>query len=1313
MNKSGIFKDFTNLYQVSKTLRFELKPVGQTLEHIEAKGLISEDEERAEKYKKAKKLIDEYHKKFIHEALSYVDFVIEKKDKDDGEPKIRNLLEEFFSLYKQKEDVTQIQKELRQTIIKCMQNHTEFSSITKGDSTLFKGKKEDTSKLEALLDTLSESFWQESGISSKEEAKEIIKSFSQFTTYFTGFHENRKNMYSTEDQGTAVSHRLVNENLPMFIDNLGTYEKIAKTLPAEMSKMQNNFSKIFPELNMQHIFTLDYYKHVLTQDGIDTYNFLIGGFSKEGREEKIKGLNEYINLYNQTQKDKKQRLPRFKKLYKQILSDRGSLSFIPEAFEHDQEVLDAVEKFYGMYYEHIQDPAEESAISLAQLLQEMPNYNLDGIFIKNDTGLTYVSKDVYGHWQSIENAWNQEYDQQFTGRNQFSEGYFNNRTKAYKAYKSFSVSEIETLMSQVEPENQGKLVTYLQHIGNHDGKNLMEHIQEKYHVVQHLLTSQYDHNKNLSQEDKEVAKIKDFLDSFKELQLFLKPLLGAGNEPEKNERFYGVLLPIWQELDKVTPLYNKVRNYMTQKPYSKEKFKLNFENNGKFLGGWVDSKTDKSDNGTQFGGYLFRKKNSINEYDYFLGVSADTKLFRYDTQVAVNDQSDFERLDYYQAKSASVYNNLYKGDNSYIQEKEMLLVFLRDFVNESLDKNLRNDKNISKKETPSSCFKYLEENYPEEYTKILENFEFNNINKRIISGLKVAIKSLVRRVPHAKNFLEKSYTVFTEIMTDIELLTKEKVFNYFPVSQEEIDKIMSREKKTLFLFKILNKDLLFEEMYVKGLRQSRGKENLHTLYFKTLMEGNNSVFDIGTGEIFYRRKSINDTIPEGGHHAKELKDKFSYPIISNRRYRVDKFQFHISISMNYQATGKPKMNDLVNNTLRAAEDYHVIGIDRGERHLLYISVIDTYGNIVEQRSLNTIEYEINGQQLAKNYQALLHDREKKRDLARKSWNTVENIKELKAGYLSQVVYQVAELVVKYNAIVALEDLNFGFKRGRFKFEKQVYQKFEKALIDKLNYLVFKHAKEGEAGHVLSALQLTNKFESFQKLGKQSGILYYIPAWNTSKIDPTTGFVNMIDTRYTSVAKAQEFFQKFESITYNSEGYFEFQADYEKFTNRAYGTVQNWTICTYGDRIKTYRNKDDGQWKSDPVDITITEELKMLLTQYGIKYQHGENLQNAIAERSEKDFFTQLMYLLKLTLQMRNSRTGTDVDYLISPVKNGKGEFFDSRKEKAGLPKDADANGAYNIARKGLMLIERIQNSEEGDELNFAISNEDWLKYAQK
>ena len=43
------------------------------------------------------------------------------------------------------------------------------------------------------------------------------------------------------------------------------------------------------------------------------------------------------------------------------------------------------------------------------------------------------------------------------------------------------------------------------------------------------------------------------------------------------------------------------------------------------------------------------------------------------------------------------------------------------------------------------------------------------------------------------------------------------------------------------------------------------------------------------------------------------------------------------------------------------------------------------------------------------------------------------LKELgEEGYISQAVHKICELVVKYDAVIAMEDLNFGFKKGRFK-----------------------------------------------------------------------------------------------------------------------------------------------------------------------------------------------------------------------------------------------------------------------------------------
>ena len=142
---------------------------------------------------------------------------------------------------------------------------------------------------------------------------------------------------------------------------------------------------------------------------------------------------------------------------------------------------------------------------------------------------------------------------------------------------------------------------------------------------------------------------------------------------------------------------------------------------------------------------------------------------------------------------------------------------------------------------------------------------------------------------------------------------------------------------------------------------------------------------------------------------------------------------------------------------------NVIGIDRGERNLIYISVINNKGNIIEQKSFNLVNnYD---------YKNKLKNMEKTRDNARKNWQEIGKIKDVKSGYLSGVISEIARMVIDYNAIIVMEDLNKGFKRGRFKVERQVYQKFENMLISKLNYLVFKERKADENGGILRDISL--------------------------------------------------------------------------------------------------------------------------------------------------------------------------------------------------------------------------------------------------
>lgn len=1271
--------ELTGLYSLSKTLRFELKPIGKTLEHIESKGLIAQDEQRAEEYKKVKDIIDRYHKKFITMCLS--DFKFEQ-----------NSLETYVALAedtnRDEKAFDEIKKTLRKQIVETFKKGGSYSDLF---------------KKELIQKHLPE-------FVSDEEEKKMIANFSKFTTYFNGFNENRKNMYSDEDKSTAIAYRLIHENLPMFVNNMKSFSRIADSdVHQHFTEIESSFSEYLGVEHLEEMFQLDFFSETLTQEQIAVYNHIIGGRALEDGT-KLKGINEYVNLYNQQHKDS--RLPLLKPLYKIILSDRVALPWFPsEEFASDEEMIRAINETYNTLKEVLSIDGDSS---LRSLLLNISSYDIKHIYIANDLGLTDISQQMFGQYDVYTSAIKQELREKNapTAKERRNPELYDERiNKLFKSAKSFSIEHLNSLV-----DSEHTIQNYYKHLGAYDRNgeqrvNLFTQIEMAYVAAKEILSGKHG---NISQSDAETAIIKGLLDAFKSLQRFIKPLLGNGEEADKDNEFDAKLREAWNTLDIVTPLYNKVRNWLTRKPYSTEKIKLNFENNGKLLSGWVDSKTEKSDMGTQYGGYIFRKENEIGEYDYYIGISSDTKLFRAGGNLHCG-KGIYERLDYYQIKSQTILGSSYIGN--YEQDARALLAALKNRVSVL---GLDNSITPTAEEKVPTYLKRLKRTNAEAYQAMFNDGKvvkaYENMKYHILETL-----ASLSRVPAAIELSTHKELDIDELRDKIDNLPS-KSFGFFPVSSDSIKDANNREEKPLFLFKISNKDLSYSTTYSKGLRKSRGKENLHTMYFKALLGMVQGVYDIGTGEVFFRSQTENLSEKTARHKAngailnknklnKKKTSIFPYELVKDKRFTENKILFHLSIIANYSKPKKYDVNSQVLDIIRNGGIKHIIGIDRGERHLLYISLIDLKGNIVKQMTLNDIVNEYNGNTYATNYKNLLAEREGNRTEARKNWKKIENIKDIKKGYLSQVVHIISKMMVEYNAIVVLEDLNMGFMRGRQKIERSVYEQFEKMLIDKLNYYVDKQKNCDEAGGLLHALQLTSKFESFKKLGKQSGCLFYIPAWNTSKIDPVTGFVNLFDTRYTNADQARKFFSQFDSIRYNAyKDWFEFAFDYNKFTAKAKDTRTKWTLCTYGTRIRTFRNPARlNQWDNE--EVVLTDEFKKAFANADVNI-HG-NLKEAICSLQDKKYLEPLMHLMKLLLQMRNSITNSEVDYLLSPVADENGTFYDSRVCSASLPKDADANGAYNIARKGLWAIHQIQETPAGDRPNLAIKNKDWLNFAQQ
>ena len=1235
-------KDLTGQYSLSKTLRFELKPIGKTLEHIEQKGLLTQDEQRAEEYEQMKGIIDRYHKAFITMCLRNCKIKVNNTDDE------LDSLEEYSSLLsKSKRDaddedkLEKIKENLRKQIVNAFKSGNTYGDLFKKE--LIKNH---------LPDFVTD-----------EEEKQVVEHFCNFTTYFTGFHDNRKNMYSDEAKSTAIAYRLIHENFPRFFDNLRSFAKISESEVAnQFPEIESAFSLY---LNVEHIadmFHVDYFPVVLTQEQIDVYNNIIGGKTEEDGT-KIQGINEYINLYNQHHPDVK--LPFLKPLYKMILSDKVALSWLPEEFENDEEMLTAINDFYKSVQPVIFGDDENC---IRHLLTNIAEYNTDHIYISNDLGLTGISQQLFDQYSIFEDAIKDELRRNVkqTPKEKRNPELLEERIKnLFKKEKSFSISYLDSL---IKDKGEDTIESYYAKLGafDRDGKqtvNLLTQIEMAYIAAKEVLDGKYD---NINQSEEATKYIKDLLDAFKSLQHYIKPLLGSGEEAEKDNVFSSQLLNVWEALDVVTPLYNKVRNWLTRKPYSTKKIKLNFEN-AQLLGGWDMNKE------ADYASVLLRKNNQ-----YYLAIMDKKHNHAFDIETLPSDGACFEKIDY----------KLLPGANKMLPK----VFFSKSRINEF---------------APSTDIQIA---YRQETHKKGKNFNLADCH-RLIDFFKQSIAKHEDWSKFPFHFSDTStYEDISGFYREVE--QQGYTIGFRKISESYIYRLVDEGK--LYLFQIWNKD--FSDY-------SKGTPNMHTLYWKALFDKANLadvVYKLnGQAEVFYRKRSLqkeNTTVHKALQPIKNKNTQnekststFDYDIVKDRRYTVDKFHFHVPITINFKSSGRPNINEHVLDIIRHHGIEHVIGIDRGERHLLYLSLIDLKGRIIKQMTLNEIKQQTGGN-YGTNYKELLVAREGDRAEARRNWKKIENIKDLKAGYLSQVVHVIAQMMVEYNAIVVLEDLNMGFMRGRQKIERSVYEQFEHMLIDKLNFYVDKKKEACAPGGLLHGLQLANKFESFNKLGKQSGCLFYVPAWNTSKIDPVTGFVNMLDARYESVESSRRFFSRFDVIRYNEEkNWFEFTFDYNNFHAKLDGTKTQWTLCTYGSRIKTFRNPAKlNQWDNE--EVVLTDEFKKVFANAGINI-HG-NLKEAICSLAKREHLEPLMHLMKLLLQLRNSKTNSEVDYMLSPVAEN-GVFYDSRSCNGNLPIDADANGAYNIARKGLWVLRQIQDSKPGDKLNLALSNKEWLRFVQE
>ena len=1297
-NVTGDFSEFVAISKVQKTLRNELRPTPLTMKHIKQKGIITEDEYKTQQSLELKRIADGYYRDYITHKLN-----------DTNNLDFRNLFEAIEEKYKKndkdnRDKLDLVEKSKRGEIAKLLSADDNFKSM-------FEAK---------LITQLLPVYVEQNYIGEdKEKALETIALFKGFTTYFTDYFNIRKNMFKENGGASSICYRIVNVNASIFYDNLKTFMCIKEKAETEIALIEEELTELLDSWRLEHIFSEDYYNELLVQKGIDYYNQICGD------------VNKHMNLYCQQNK-LKANVFKMTKLQKQIMGISEKAFEIPPMYQNDEEVYAAFNGFISRLEE------VKLIDRLGNVLQNSNIYDTAKIYI-NARCYTNVSSYVYGGWGVIESAIERYWYNTIAGKGQSKAKKIE---KAKKDNKFMSVKELDSIVSDYEPDyfnasnmdddNSGRAFS---------GHGVLGYFNKMSKLLANmsLHTITYDSGDSLIENKETALNIKKDLDDIMSIYHWLQTFI-IDEVVEKDNAFYAELEDIYYELENVVTLYDRIRNYVTRKPYSTQKFKLNFAS-PTLASGWSRSK--EFDNNA----IILLRNNKYYIAIFNVNNKPDKQIIKGSEEQRLS--TDYKKMVY----------NLLPGPN-----KMLPWVFIK--------------SNTGKRDyNPSS---YILEGYEKNrHIKSSGNFDINYCHDLIDY-----YKACINKHPEWKNygFKFKETTQYNDIGQFYKDVEKQGYsISWAYISEADINRL--DEEGKIYLFEIYNKDLS---------SHSTGKDNLHTMYLKNIFSEDNlkniCIELNGNAELFYRKSSmkrnithkkdtvlVNKTyINEAGVRVSltdedyikvynyynndyvidvekdkklvEILERIGHrknpiDIIKDKRYTEDKYFLHFPITINYGVDDE-NINAKMIEYIAKHNNMNVIGIDRGVRNLIYISVINNKGNIIEQKSFNLVNnYD---------YKNKLKNMEKTRDNARKNWQEIGKIKDVKNGYLSGVISKIARMVVDYNAIIVMEDLNRGFKRGRFKVERQVYQKFENMLISKLNYLVFKEKKADENGGILKGYQLTYLPKSALQIGKQCGCIFYVPAAYTSKIDPATGFINIFDFKKYSgsainakVKDKKEFLMSMNSIRYVNEGsaeyekighrqLFAFSFDYNNFkTYNVSIPVNEWTTYTYGERIKKLYK--DGRWSGSEV-LNLTEDLIELMEQYGIEYKDGHDIREDISHMDEMrnaDFICNLFEKFKYTVQLRNSKSeaeGDDYDRLVSPVLNSHNGFFDSSDYKENeksddiiddkqiMPKDADANGAYCIALKGLYEINKIKENWSDDkklkESELYIGVTEWLDYIQ-
>jgi CRISPR-associated protein Cpf1 len=939
---------------------------------------------------------------------------------------------------------------------------------------------------------------------------------------------------------------------------------------------------------------------VATEEGISAYNKMISDTNEKNALENAKA---------------KTRHPMLKKLYGQIgiAEKKVVIDEIPD----DATLLKTIKDSYL------------EAVSVADAVYTLMSDTETGIMIKAYNA-SCICHDVYGRYNVYGTCLDAEKDLRSSKNPHYPQAILDNTAvfPTINSDKYLSLDDMQALINKWFRyfDDMDSTNFYLPGIIKASVRNGITAIKGKLCEMKPVVDAIH------GKED--IKMIHDYMDAVAELDKYISLFYIDDKHLTEDNAEYDVdfvnnLAALYERSRYLNSCYNLVRNYMTKKPYRKNKILCNFGNPGSCLSSFVNTKeiTSKA--------ALLEKDGHY--YVIIFGKGAKTGFHTKTGEVReeICASEGYRVYDYYKTGDpVKQFPKIFFNENSIARDGYPVTADLM---------AMHDNKTLGLPENKDAVIQYYQECiriYPQ-YASIGAQFK-----------------------------APSEYTTVYDFLNDA--ASKLIMARYVTVSAAYVDGLIADGNAYMF------------ELTTHGINKPHSqKMSIFGQYLKTMFSDANmaSISSTGKGikllggaEIYLRPASMKKVITHPAGTAIPLKNPlfadrhgsvFKYDIIKDARYTQDMYSINLPIMLNPGADDpkyvNKKINDKVNEACANGEFANTIVVIRGVRNLFYYIIVDAEGHELESGSLNCLKnVSQSGHEHVEtytDYKALLEKHAAERLNATQKWLDPKTIQNFKEGYIKLVVKFIADKVMEYNAKVLIERSDRDFKK-KMNIDHAIYEKLEMALISKLGNLTVAGAVDGTPGSVSMPYQLCGRYDSMTYVGKQAGIVFFQNPAYTGNMDPETGFINRLDTRYSNKDAARKFINSFSSIRFadDPDECILLDMDYTNFVAKDRQLPKNkWQLKCPHTVVSRYSQEGKGYYQFD-----LYDEFRLILAKNNIAFVKGMDIRSALTSADETQLYKALMLWFREFMAI-HYYSATE-SYIVSPVRQTDGSNYDSRKE---------------------------------------------------